>query len=59
MVIGPREHNAWDTDADMMDDVPCIHDWDGNYPGEDDDNDTPYMYEDDNDEVTTLDDIPF
>lgn len=60
MNIGPREHLTWDTDSDT-DDVPCIHAWDGNYPDEDDnDNDTPYMYEDDNDEATSLEDsAPF
>lgn len=47
----------WDEDEDY----PCIHNWDGNYPGEDDeDNDTPYMTEDDNDEATSLhDECPF
>ena len=55
MTIGPREHLTWD-----VEDVPCVRDWDGNYPGEDDnDNDTPYMLEDDNDEATTLDECPF
>lgn len=53
MNISPREHLTWN-----VEDIPCIRDWDGNYPDEDD-NDTPYMFEDDNDEATTLDDCPF
>ena len=57
MNIGPREHITWDMDVDIDDDTFCIHNWDGEYPGEDD---TPYMLEDDTPEVTTLDDdLPF
>lgn len=56
MNMGPREHLSWD-EAYIDEDIPCIQDWDGNYPGEDD---TPYMLEDDTPEVTTLDDdMPF
>ena len=55
MSIGPREHLTWD-----VEDIPCIRDWDGSYPDEENDNDTPYMFEDDNDEATSLEDsIPF
>ncbi len=78
MNMGPREHLSWDEYID--EEIPCIHDWDGNYPGQDDedtefkedcdrlfeqtqdfgDDDTPYMFEDDTPEVTTLDDdMPF